>query len=113
VTGQHSDTIAARANLGRALVTAGQHTDAVTVLEQAVADNERARGPSDPATVEARGELAAASQVAGQHTDAVEHPQRALADTERAHGPCHPAAIAARAHLASSMSCRRQAETGH
>ena len=62
----HPSAITARRNLGRALVAANKFDDAITALERAVGDYERARGNDHLDTLGAQEELAAAYRASGQ-----------------------------------------------
>jgi tetratricopeptide (TPR) repeat protein len=98
--GDHTAPIAAQLDLGKSLAAAGQHGEALTVLELAAADSERLLGPDHLDTVAATEDLAAACLQADDPGRAVALYQRALADRVRLQGAKHADAIAARHRLA-------------
>ena len=66
----HPYTLATRNNLAVAYRTAGRTAEAITLLEQALADRERLLGADHPDTLQSRNNLAAARQDAGSANEA-------------------------------------------
>lgn len=98
----HPAIVAARVSLARALITAGEPQDAVTVLLHALSESEQSRGPEHPDTLAVREELATAYQAAGDPAAAAELLARGLADRERIAGPRDALTMATRDRLAAA-----------
>jgi tetratricopeptide (TPR) repeat protein len=102
----HPGTLAARADLGGALLTAGQPFEAIVALEAVLAEapgTEPAdHGILDLSMLDVQDTLAAAYQAAGRNPDAIRLAARTLAEREKQQGPDHPDALGARGQLASA-----------
>ena len=96
----HASALVALDHLAATYENAGRLTDAIPLLERALADHERIQGASHTDTVRARGSLAEAYEAAGRRADAIGVHVRCLADLERVHGPDHPDTLTARESLA-------------
>jgi tetratricopeptide (TPR) repeat protein len=101
----HPELTGTRLRLGHALTESGQFQRAVSVLERALseverADAERAGGAEDTGTLGARDELAAAYAAAGRYSDAVTLYRHTLAERERIQGARHPQTMTTRQALA-------------
>lgn len=96
----HPDALTARANLASGYWSAGRVIQALSLLEQVVADRERILGADHPYTLTTRANLATSYQSAGRHNEAVALMERVLVDHERILGTDHPNTITTRSNLA-------------
>ncbi|WP_106410449.1 tetratricopeptide repeat protein [Pseudofrankia saprophytica] len=107
---EHPDTQLARGNLAFAYGQAGRIDEAISLLEQVVADTARQLGDEHPSTLIARGHLACPFEEAGRTDEAISLLERVVADTARLLGDEHPSTLIARVNLATSYG--RAGRTG-
>ena len=86
--------------LGRSLFGLGQYAQAVTILERAVATQEKLLGPDHPETLQSRNNLAACYHVAGQWQRALPLLEQTLPRLEAVLGPDHTDTLSAMNNLA-------------
>jgi tetratricopeptide (TPR) repeat protein len=98
----HSDTLAARANVAYAYRAAGRTADSIALLERALADFERLLGADYPNTLGSRNNLASAYWAAGRTDEAIALHERTLADRERLLGADHLDTLTSRSNLAGA-----------
>ncbi|MFI7275493.1 FxSxx-COOH system tetratricopeptide repeat protein [Streptomyces sp. NPDC049879] len=101
---EHTDTLAARANLAYLYALSGRTADALALHERNLADHERLLGPDHPHTLNARANVASSYRDLGDLARAVELHERSAADYARVFGEEHPEALTALANLA--YACR-------
>jgi len=94
--------LASRANLTNVNRQAGWLTQAVALLERALADREEELGPNHPHTLASRANLAYAYGQAGWMTRAIPLYERTYADWGRLLGPDHPRTLRSSNYLASA-----------
>jgi hypothetical protein len=99
VGSDHSETLAARANLVLARQPAGHRKEIIAVQQQMLADREQSLGLDHPDTIDARGNLAHSYRSVGRTGDAIELLEHVVADREQLFGPDHPDTLAARTIL--------------
>lgn len=96
----HPDALTARANLASGYWAAGRVIQALSLLEQVVADRVRILGTDHPYTLTTRANLATSYQSAGRHNEAVVLMEQVLVDHERILGADHPNTMTTRSNLA-------------
>jgi lipopolysaccharide exporter len=94
--------LASRANLTKGNRQGGWLTQAVALLESALADREQELGPNHPHTLASRANLAYAYGQAGWMTRAIPLYERTYADWGRLLGPDHPRTLRSSNYLASA-----------
>ena len=99
---RHPATLTARANLASSYWSAGRTNDAITLLEQVLADRVEVLGERHPDTLTVRANLASSYWSAGRTNDAITLQEQVLADSVEVLGERHPDTLTARANLASS-----------
>ncbi|MEU0719209.1 tetratricopeptide repeat protein [Streptomyces lavendulocolor] len=98
----HTDALAARANLALSYWQAGRTDEAVAIEERVLADRERLFGDNHPDTLTARANLALSYWQAGRTDEAITMLERVVADRERLFGDNHQDTLTARSNLAVS-----------
>jgi tetratricopeptide (TPR) repeat protein len=100
----HPDTVLARIYAASSRGVTGDLADAVTALEELVADLLRIHGPDHPHSLSARAALADQRGAAGDRDGAITAWEELVADRQRVHGPDHPDTLSARAALADQRA---------
>src|SRR6266566_2259163 len=94
--------VMSQVKLAAAYKAAGELREAISLLEQTLADSQRALGTDNLVTAAVRNNLAAAYRAAGEPQRAVPLLEQAVADTERALGSEHQITLAFRCNLAAA-----------
>jgi len=100
----HAQAVLARDRLADSYAAAGRLAEALSAIEAALADRERALGPQHPDTVAARVNAARSLAAAGRTPEAIALYEQAVAARERLFGPAHRETLAVRAQLAAAYS---------
>ncbi|MGW7720396.1 tetratricopeptide repeat protein [Streptomyces chartreusis] len=98
---EHTDAMAKRHGLARALVQAGRHAEALREFEELLAAREQVLGRDHPDAMAVRHDLARALAEAGRRTEALGVFEELLVVREGVLGSDHPDAMATRFDLAS------------
>ena len=96
----HPDTLVSRNNLASAYESAGRLGEAITLIEEVLADRVRVLGEDHPDTLISRNNLAAAYRAAGRLGEAIPLYEQVLADRVRVLGDDHPHTLTSRNNLA-------------
>ncbi|MEU9040948.1 MULTISPECIES: tetratricopeptide repeat protein [unclassified Kitasatospora] len=99
---EHSDTLAARNNLGVGYHAEGRYREALHLLERIAADSQRVLGADHPATLQYRANLAVDYAQVRRTEEAITLLERVLADTERLVGADSRKALTTRSNLAGA-----------
>eukprot|EP00798_Chlamydomonas_sp_ICE-L_P018725 gene18725-25256_t len=87
---EHPDTLESLNNQANCLRALGRSSDALPVVERALAGRERTLGPEHPYTLESLNNQANCLRALGRSSDALPVVERALGVRERTLGPEHP-----------------------
>jgi tetratricopeptide (TPR) repeat protein len=100
----HAQSVLARGRLADSYAAAGRLAEAVSTVEEALADRERILGPQHPDTVAARVSAARSLAAAGRLPEAIALFEQAVTARERLFGPAHRETVSVRLQLADAYS---------
>ena len=100
----HAQSVLARDRLADSYAAAGRLAEALTVVEAALADRERALGPQHPDTVDARVTVARSLAAADRLSAAIALYEQVVTVRERQLGPAHRDTVSVRLELAGAYS---------